>query len=210
MRKYKKRSSILILIIISFIVTIIYYLEKQSSHLQLRNDKTNLLDKPKVIKFLPGFELISARIYKVIDGDTAYFYTEKKGKIKVRFLWVNTEETKAYSRLRHSIWGEKAYQYTKKILYSGGSIFLETKGEKDNFGRILSVVWVDQIDLSYLLIANGYSPYYTEYGCAPGERHYLYLNAQDRAIKERKGIWGDKERREIYFKYILPKWNKGC
>jgi len=159
---------------------------------------------------IPGFEFIPARLIKVIDGDTAYFKIKGRKKVKVRFLWVNTEETKKKDPLRNSIWGYKAFKYTLKKLKEAKRIFLETKFELDHFKRVLAVVWVDEQDLSYLLIYNGYSPYYTKYGCAPGERHFIYVKAEQSAIKEKKGLWSDEKRKIVYYRFILPKWRKGC
>ena len=176
---------------------------------QFENKNVNTGLKSR-LKLNSGYSKIKVKLSKVIDGDTAYFYFPDRKK-KVRFLWINTEETKHKDKYRSSIWGYKATEYTINKFRESKDIQIETKLQYDVFKRVLGVVWIDGKDFSLELISRGLSPYYMKYGCPESlGRHNNYLNAQNEAIQKNIGIWSDKNRKEVYLLKILPLWNKGC
>lgn len=91
----------------------------------------------------------------VVDGDTAWFTDIVSGQnIKVRFLGIDTPETKA----GEDPWGLAASNYTKQRLENATTIVLEADGAiKDTYGRYLGFVWVDGILLNLEVIEEAYS-----------------------------------------------------
>lgn len=91
----------------------------------------------------------------VVDGDTAWFTDIVSGEnIKVRFLGIDTPETKA----GEDPWGLAASNYTKEKLEKAKTIVLESEGAiKDTYGRYLGFVWVDGILLNLEIIEEAYS-----------------------------------------------------
>jgi micrococcal nuclease len=83
----------------------------------------------------------------VVDGDT--IDVESVGRI--RFVGVNTPER-----------GEKGYQEAKdfvKSMCSGKTVFLDIDDKKhyDKYGRVLAVVYVDNVNLNAELLKRGYA-----------------------------------------------------
>ena len=126
------------------------------------------------------------------DGDTASF--KYKGEtIKVRFLLVDTPETKHPSKGVQP-WGKEASNYTKKKLKNAKKIQLDfdKAGYKgDKYGRKLAYVYVDGKDLNLQLVRKGYAR--VAYIYAPNTKNKAkYLNAQAKAKKEKLRIWSKK------------------
>lgn len=138
-------------------------------------------------KTLNTVSLVSAT-----DGDTASF--KYKGEtIKVRFLLVDTPETKHPSKGVQP-WGKEASNFTKAKLKKAKKIQLDfdKSGYKgDKYGRKLAYVYVDGKDLNLELVRKGYAR--VAYIYAPNTTNKAkYLNAQAKAKKEKLRIWSKK------------------
>ena len=91
-----------------------------------------------------------------IDGDTANFILNKK-EVKVRFLAVDTPETKHPTKGEEP-YGKEASKYTCKRLKEASKIELEyddNSDKKDKYNRYLAWVFVDDSLLQAELIKNG-------------------------------------------------------
>lgn len=113
-----------------------------------------------------------------IDGDTAIFIY-KKEKIKVRFLAIDTPETK-YSEKGEQPYGQEASDFTCNKLKSAEKIEIEydnNSDKKDKYDRHLVWVWIDNKLLQKEIIKNGL-----------GKVTYLYDNYKyvNELIKEEK------------------------
>ena len=107
-------------------------------------------------------ELISAKLEKCVDGDTAYFKINNK-KVKYRFLAINTPE-------KNEDYGELASKVTCEMLTNAKKIEIEVdpKASKtDKYGRSLGWIYVDGVLLQKYLIENGYD---ITYGARPLKR----------------------------------------
>lgn len=83
--------------------------------------------------------LKSAKVIRVVDGDTAVFGLANGRTEKVRFIGIDTPE----STTRHEPYGAEASAYTKRILTPGRRVYLQTDAElRDRYGRMLAYVWL--------------------------------------------------------------------
>ena len=123
---------------------------------------------------------------KCVDGDTAWFLRNGE-EIKVRFLGIDTPESTGGVVEEY---GKEASQYTCRLLEDASLISLrydEESDQKDKYGRILGWIFVDNQNISELLLKKGYAVVKYIYG------DYLYLNdlckAQESAYLHQYGIW---------------------
>lgn len=115
-------------------------------------------------------------ISKVIDGDTV----ELQNNIKVRLLGINTPER-----------GQPHYQEATnrlKELVEGKNVILEGDIEdKDQYGRLLRYIFVDNIFVNMQLVKEGYA---TVYIFQPNIRYETSLrNAENEAETSKLNIW---------------------
>ena len=148
-----------------------------------------------------GGGVIEVTLYSGVDGDTAKFYYPDgvgiKDGTKVRFENINTPESYAANV---QPWGIPAKIWTTERLKEAKRIELQTleNGELyDTFDRILAWVWTDGRLLNYDIVKNGFSEiafssvdnmFYKDISLT----NWLY-DAQLKAKKEKKGIWGEKD-----------------
>lgn len=125
--------------------------------------------------------------YSCVDGDTAWFIVDGK-KQKVRILGIDAPESTKYIE----DYGIEASEYTCNLLKKADNIYLEydINSEKyDKYGRVLGWVFVDNNNLSELLLARGYAEVDYIYG------NYKYLNnlceSQKYAYSNKLGIWNN-------------------
>ena len=120
-----------------------------------------------------------------IDGDTAKFLIDGKEE-KVRFLGIDTPESTNYVET----YGKEASEYTCNLLKNANEIYLEydvNSDKRDKYNRVLAWIFVDNNNLSELLLSSGYAEVKYIYG------DYKYIddlcNAQDNAYRNNLGIW---------------------
>ncbi|QHS21847.1 hypothetical protein GWK91_02310 [Virgibacillus sp. MSP4-1] len=138
-------------------------------------------DKPS-----PNSNLESARVSRVVDGDTIEI--QYKGKTEdVRLLLVDTPETVHPSKPVQP-YGPEASSFAKNTL-SGKQVQIEFDGPKrDHYDRLLAYIWVDGKMFNQMLLEKGlarlayvYDPPYTHYDA--------YVKAQTKAVNANRGIW---------------------
>lgn len=123
---------------------------------------------------------------KTIDGDTAWFKTDKQS-VKVRFLYIDTPE----STNKSESYGKQASTYVDKQLHQAKLIELETNRDGnlyDKYERLLAWVFVDGQLLQEKIAREGYCQKFYDYGY-----DYTYKNdiikANEEAVKYRRGIY---------------------
>lgn len=129
------------------------------------NTKNNLMDIDidKVPNIIYQNQKIPARVVSVYDGDTItviYLIEHTPIKTKVRLMGIDTPEIKA---AKDKLPEEKqagiiCKDYLSKMLFNR-LITLEIIG-LDKYGRLLGNVVVDEIDISKLMIRQGYAKPY--------------------------------------------------
>ena len=139
-----------------------------------------------------------------IDGDTAWFIINGKRE-KVRFLGVDTPESTNIIEE----YGIEASDYTCNMLKEAKNIYLEyddNSDRYDKYDRVLGWVFVDNNNLSELLLTKGYAQVKYIYG------DYLYLDelcmVQRDAYHKGIGIWNTEIKEKYKTNYCNKKYLK--
>ncbi|EAH8795953.1 thermonuclease family protein, partial [Campylobacter coli] len=130
----------------------------------------------------PSFK---AQVIRVIDGDTIEISTNNKTS-KIRFFGIDAPELKQN-------FGKKSKAALEKIL-KDKEVYIFSKN-KDNYGRIVAIVKLKDVDINQFLVSQGYvwaDTYYTN----------AYIKEQEKAQKNKLGLWKDDNPIEPY------KWRK--
>ena len=146
-------------------------------------------------------------LYKCVDGDTARFLLNKE-EIKVRFIGIDTPESvKPNEEVQR--FGKSAANYTCKKLKNADKIEIEyePKAEKnDKYGRTLAYVFVDDKLIEELIVKNGYAK--VKYIKEDYKYYDKLINAELKAIKNKKGIYSDSEYTEEEIEKNIVKYIK--
>lgn len=88
-------------------------------------------------------ELIEVDVNEVVDGDTIKVRMPDGNEETVRFVLVNTPETK-HPKKGEEYFGKEASEYTKKLIEENGNkVYLEKDtSERDKYDRLLRYVWL--------------------------------------------------------------------
>ncbi len=137
-----------------------------------------------------------AFVEKVIDGDTILL---KNGKL-VRLLGLNTPETKAKVdgewKEKESVWGKRAYLFSKNILQSEKIRIEYDREKKDIYGRLLGYVFLEDSFINQILLSEGLAVIDIR---APNFKYLDQLSLSFKNAKEcGRGFWFD-------LKIISPK-----
>ncbi|OVE37529.1 thermonuclease [Priestia aryabhattai] len=128
----------------------------------------------------------AATVERVVDGDTLKVKMLNGKTDRVRLLLVDTPETK-HPKLGVQPFGTEASAYTKKRL-EGQEITLEFDvQERDQYGRLLAYVWIDNELYNEELLAKGLA----RVAVFPPNTKYVdeFKKIQEQARKSEKGIW---------------------
>ena len=136
---------------------------------------------------------ISKDVYtslKIIDGDTIILNSEK-----IRFYGIDTPEKKQKCKDKNGLsypCGLVATNELKKIIISG-KLFCKKKST-DRYRRSISTCYVNGIDISSLMVKNGWALAYRKYSKD-------YIDEENEAKEKKRGMWAGK--------FIVPwKWRK--
>lgn len=142
-------------------------------------------------------KLLSAKVIRVIDGDTAVVNINGKEE-KVRFIGVDTPETKHPSQPVEA-YGPESSQFTTSQL-AGKQVYLETDVTKrDNYDRLLAYVWksppkstsdseIRSKMFNATLLLSGYAQLMT---ISPNVKYVDYFTTyQKEARVASRGLWG--------------------
>ncbi len=136
-------------------------------------------------------ERISARVIRVIDGDTLEIDLEGKTE-RLRLIGIDTPET-VDPRKKIQCFGKEASRKAKELLQDQ-QIWLETdntQGERDKYQRLLRFVYLEDGTLfNQLMIAEGYAHEYT-YQNNPYRYQAEFKEAERQARINKKGLWGE-------------------
>lgn len=149
----------------------------------------------------PPIPLSQVTVTKIVDGDTIYARLSGGAEEKVRFIGVDTPETKHPSKPVEP-YGPEAEAYTRAQL-NGKTVWLELDvQERDQYGRILAYVWLsppseitdreirDKMFNARLLL-DGYAQLATY---PPNVKYVDYFRKyQAEARDGNKGLWGIQE-----------------
>lgn len=129
-------------------------------------------------------------VISVIDGDT--IKVSLKGVARpVRLIGIDAPEVKSpYSE--EECYGLEATEYLEHLL-SDSEVLLEWDEDlpkKDKYGRMLNYVYLPEGEfVNAKMIEEGYAFFYKKESF---DKEEMFLRLESKAIKERKGLWGDQ------------------
>lgn len=126
--------------------------------------------------------LTQVKVVRVIDGDTI----EIEGKIKVRYIGVNTPELHD-PRKPIECFGQTASDENKKLV-EGKEVYIQKDiSETDKFKRLLRYVWVGDIFVNDYLVRQGFAQVST----FPPDVKFQqqFIEAQTEAKENKRGLW---------------------
>lgn len=130
------------------------------------------------------------RVIRVVDGDTIVVDFEGKDE-RLRLIGIDTPESVHPDKTRNVREGEIASDYTKSKL-EGKSVKLEFDvEERDQYGRLLAYVWINDEMFNRVLLEEGYASVAT----FPPNVKYVddFIKLERQAKKAKRGFWGDYE-----------------
>ena len=158
-----------------------------------------------VITFSLSYTLVradfSAKVQRVVDGDTIYVVDNFGQKFKVRLTGIDAPE-------QNQPYGLESTYHLKKLLLNK-LVLLKSKPKKgkpyslDRYKRVLAKIIFDGKDINLSQVLGGYAWHYKRYQKqqSPSDRE-SYSQAELNAKKNKLGLWGEK-------KPIAPwKWRK--
>ena len=147
----------------------------------------------------------SSTVRRVVDGDT--FVLENGDR--VRLLGIDTPEKFNSGKMTKDsdksnltekairFLGEQSSHYADSIM-TGRHIYMEVdplNDNKDRYGRLLRYIYTDDGNLFNLqIILDGYAFAYTKF---PITKKDLFVNAENSARENNKGLWKDENFRKL-------------
>lgn len=152
---------------------------------QGENVSKNTVEKED-IEEKPGDELYD--VLKVVDGDTIQIRFNGK-KERLRLIGIDTPESVHPDETKNTENGKKASEYAKSLL-EGKKVKLEFDvEERDQYGRLLAYVYVDEIMINKKLIEDGYAQLET---VPPNVKYVEDFKALLKEAKQAKrGLWSE-------------------
>ena len=128
----------------------------------------------------------TGKVVGVADGDTIKVRTAG-GDIKIRLYGIDTPEKK-------QAFGNKAKKLTNALVRGRR---VTVKGiDRDRYGRLVAMVWVDDVLLNEALIRNGYAWVYRKY--CKAAFCSTWIRYEQEAKRAKRGMWRDP--------HIVPPW----
>lgn len=172
--------------LIIYIAAIIYAV------IQLLFNKNNPLQKTAIIPTnVPTTttfvgEKQTVLVTRVVDGDTI----EIEGKIKVRYIGINTPEIyhdTTGKKTGEQCFAEKSYLENKRLVEGKTATLIKDVSDKDKYGRLLRYVYIDDLFINDYLITNGFAKIMT---IKPDVKYSLDFKQKEKEAKVNNlGIW---------------------
>lgn len=122
---------------------------------------------------------IKGKVIKITDGDTITILEENGDKTRVRFYGIDAPEKK-------QDYGIKSLNVLKKLI-DKKEIEIEIKN-KDQYGRIVGVVYYDKININLYMLETGNAWWYKQYS----KHNIEFKIAEEKAKSEKIGLWKEK------------------
>lgn len=151
-----------------------------------QNEQTNNIISSSN-NIVPSQTATTYTVIRVVDGDTLKINYNGKEE-SVRLIGVDTPESVHPDEAKNTEFGEKASEFSKNYL-EGKEITLEFDvQERDQYGRLLAYVYLDNIMYNKTLLQEGYAQVATY----PPNVKYVddFTAIQEEARNNKKGLWG--------------------
>lgn len=126
------------------------------------------------------------RVVSVVDGDTIKAHGEE-GKVKVRFIGVDTPESVHYDSSKNVPEGKLASNFTRMQLLGKEVAIKFDKQKQDKYGRYLGYIYLEGRMFNRVLLEKGYARVMM---FKPNNRYEREFMALEKEAREgRKGFW---------------------
>ncbi len=132
-----------------------------------------------------------AQVERVSDGDSVTATTSEGTKLRIRLLGIDAPEI-AHGKMPGQPYGEEALDYLDHLI-GGKTVHVDAFG-RDQFKRILAVLWDDQINVNLLMVAMGYAEVYRGAACQIYCRELE--QAETKARQDHVGMWAQGNKYE--------------
>ena len=119
---------------------------------------------------------LKGKIVRVSDGDTVILLDSSNTQHKIRLHGIDAPES-------GQPYGNKAKEYLSDLI-AGKTVTVNIKG-KDQYKRILGVIYLGEININAEMIRAGYAWNYKY------SKDKYYIKLQEKAKAEKKGLWKD-------------------
>jgi micrococcal nuclease len=139
----------------------------------------------KHLKQESNFKKITARVERVVDGDTVVL----ADGTKIRLVGIDSPETNHPDQPVQK-YGEEAKKYLQKRIEGKTCVFeYETTNEKDVYGRTLAMIYFEEDNINAEMIKQGLAYAYVK---DPNSRTKDFGVLENIAKKFRRGLWIDE------------------
>jgi micrococcal nuclease len=127
------------------------------------------------------------QVVRVIDGDTIQVCCIARKREKVRYIGINTPETKHPTK-GVEYYGKEAAKANRKLVEDKTVILTFDVEQRDRYGRLLAYVFLeDGTFVNAWLVEHGFAQVMT---VPPNVKHQeLFLKLQREARDEGRGLW---------------------
>jgi micrococcal nuclease len=128
------------------------------------------------------------RLVKVIDGDSVLVTQEEGSQVPVRILGIKSFDAKIEKDVV-TPYSHAAVQTLTRLMQDRPVRIMLAASSKDRYGRYIASLFVDDQDIGLHLVKEGLVLVYTVY---PFPAMSLYLEQQELARAQRRGLWANK------------------
>ncbi len=125
-----------------------------------------------------------ARVERVTDGDSVIAVADNKTRLRIRLLGIDAPE-RPYTGKPGQPYAEEARDYLDQLI-GGKTIQVDAYG-RDQYNRVLAVLWDEQINVNLLMVAMGYAEVYRGAPCVVQCRELV--SAEAKARQDAVGMW---------------------
>lgn len=134
----------------------------------------------------PQFSL-RGRVVGVSDGDTLTLLTQNRQQVKIRLHGIDAPEL-------GQAWGQQAKQALSSLTFRQTVSVQET--DRDKYGRIVGIVYRNQLSINETLIASGHAWVYRKYN-----KSKRWNTLETEAQRKRLGLW------KLHPNQRIPPWD---
>ena len=125
-------------------------------------------------------KVIIGKCTRVSDGDTIHVVADGNVKFKVRLDRIDAPE-------KDQPYGKESTAYLTSLI-RGKTVRVEWV-KKDQYGRVLGIVYLDKADINLQMVATGNAWHYSYF-----DKTAEYASAEAEARQKRRGLWSADEK----------------
>ena len=125
-----------------------------------------------------------ATVERVSDGDSVTALSDNGTKLRIRLLGIDAPEG-AHGEKPGQPYGDESRDYLDHLI-GGKSIRVEVYG-RDQYNRLLAVLWDEEVNVSLLMVAMGYAEVYRGAPCVVQCQELAAAEAKAR--QDRVSMW---------------------